>query len=110
MGLAVADLDADGVRQDEPRKARSGFHRDLCGDPGTEGYTDQCDIAQIELIEQIEIEIREIVDRTHALGQFGTAETRMRRGDNARPFGKLVDRRGGRLNAVFGMQKKQRRS
>ena len=83
-GLAIADLDADGIGHDQPRQPRRRFHRDLGGNPGAERYADHGEVAKIELVEEIEIKIRQIVDRAHALGQFRAAEARMRRRDDVR--------------------------
>ncbi len=71
---------------------------------------DHGEILEVELIEQVEIEIRQIVDRAHALGQFGTAIARMGRRDDARVLGEFVDSRRGRLDAVLGVEEKQRRA
>ena len=59
------------------REALGRFHGDLGGDPGAEPDADDQRVAQVELLEKIEIEVGEIVDRAHALRQLGSAEAGM---------------------------------
>ena len=63
---------------------------------------------EIELIEQVEIEVGQVVDRAHALGQLGAAKAWMRRRDDVRVLGEFVDGGRGRLDAVLGVKEQQR--
>ena len=90
-GLAVADLDADGVGHHEPRQPRLVLHRDLGRDPAAEADADHKDVVEIELFEQVEIEVRKVVDRAHAFRQLRGAEARMRRRDDAAAMRERVE-------------------
>src|SRR6266852_8859515 len=57
-GLAIAGLDADRIRQNQTRQPRRRFDRNLSGNPGAERYADQCYVAKLALIEEVEIKVR----------------------------------------------------
>ena len=71
---------------------------------------DHGEVLEVELIEQVEIEVGQVVDRAHALGQFGAAVAGMGRRDDVRVLGEFVDGRSRRLDAVLGVEEKQRRA
>src|SRR5262245_6839792 len=61
--LPIADLDAEGIDQDEPVQAMAARHRDLGGQPSAERQPQQRDLPPGQLIEEVEVEVHEIVDR-----------------------------------------------
>ena len=66
-------------------------------------------IAQIELIEQVEIEIGEVVDGVKDFGCFGAAEARMDRRDHARMRGAAGRAPAPRVEPDAGMQEQSGR-
>ena len=106
---AIAHLDPDRVDEDQPRDAGGRFDGDLRRDPAAHRETDQRHVAQIERVEQIEIEIRQIVDAVDPIGQFRGAESRMRRRDDAPVLGEQAQERRLRLQAARTMQHEDRR-
>ena len=103
-----ADLDADGVGEHELADARGRFHRDRRSDPAAERDARQRYIAQVELVEQVEIVVGEVVDRIDALRQLGGAKARMRRRDQARLRREPVEHRRRRIEPDAGVQEQQR--
>ena len=65
--LAVAELNADGVDQDELRDPVRALGRQLGGDPAAERDTNDDQIFQPQILDQVEIAIGDIVDRRHVL-------------------------------------------
>ena len=61
-GLPVAHLDAERRHEDEPAEAFAALDRHLRGDPAAQRRADHDHVAEIPLGEQVEVEIREIVD------------------------------------------------
>jgi hypothetical protein len=89
---------------------RRRFDRDLSGDPAAERYADDRDVAQIELLEQVEIEIGEVVDPVERSRRLLPAEAGMRRNQEAAVRGEPLQHRRVGLDADSGMQEQQRPS
>src|SRR5262249_46118927 len=60
------------------------------------------------MLQQIEVEIRKIVDGTEGLRLFRASKARVDWRQHAHATRKLIEHRRGRLNADFGMQEQQR--
>jgi len=103
--VASAEFRADRPDQDEARQALAGLGRDLRCDPAAERGTDDDQVAQVELLDQVEVEIRHVVDRTHALGQLRVPESGMRRGDHLRLAREQLDETLRAVNADVRMEK-----
>src|SRR5579862_3147128 len=89
--LAIADLDAESVDENEMREARGILHCDLGRDPAADAGADDRDVAQIERLEQIEIEISEIVDVIELRRNLGATIARMRRCDDPRALRQAIE-------------------
>ncbi len=105
--LAIADLDADRIGEHEMGEAFGRFDRDLGRDPAAERHPHHDHVAQVELVEQIEIEIGEIVHGRERPRLLGAPEARMRRRQH--PVARGEPRQRGRVgfDADAGMQKQQ---
>src|SRR6267378_2454052 len=106
--VALAEFGADRPDQDEARQVLAGLGRDLRGDPCAEGSADDDEVAQAELLDQVEVEIRHVVDRAHAPGQLRVPESGMRRGDHLRLAREQLDERFRAVNADVRMEKEDR--
>src|SRR2546427_5452058 len=60
------------------------------------------------MLQQIEVEIREVVYGIEGLRLFRVSKARVDGRQHARATRKLIEHRGGRLDADFGMQEQQR--
>ena len=89
-------------------EAGGRFHRDRGRDPGAERDPDDERIAQVERIHDIEIEIREVVDRGHAGRPLGMPEARMGRRDQPAAFGQHRKHGRGRVEADMGVEEQDR--
>ena len=107
-GLAVADFHADGVRHHDLRQPGVVLGGDLGGKPAAQSDADDEHVAKIELLEQVEIEVGEVIDRCHALGKLRAAEARMRWRDHAAAAGKLGQHRRRRIDPDARMQEQDR--
>jgi len=81
-GLAVADLDAEGIDQHQARQARRALHGHLGGDPPAQGGAHQHGVAGVALGEQIEVEVGQVVHGVDAVGLGRVAEPGMRGRDH----------------------------
>ena len=106
--LAIADLDADRVGQHEVRDPGRRLDRHLGRDPAAERHADDHGVAQIELIEQVEVEIGEVVDGVERPRLLRAAEARVHRRQHPRARRQPIEHRRGRLDADAGMQEQQR--
>ena len=80
--LDPADLDAVGRGQHQPPEACGGAHSYLAGDPAPETGPREDNVFQAHGLQQIEIEIGKIIDRTEMPWPLVTAEAGMERGDH----------------------------
>jgi len=69
---------------------------------------DDHEVAQIQLLDQVEIEIRHVVDARHAPGQLRVPEPGMRRGEHLRVARKRLDQRLRAVHADVRMEKEER--
>ena len=109
-GLAVADLDADGVGQHQVRQPRGRLHRDLGRDPAAERRRrPPATSRRSSCVEQVEIEIGEVVDacRTPSAARSGRSPDAIG-AMHARAARQRVEHRRGRLDADAGMQEQER--
>src|SRR3984893_12952569 len=108
--LAAAHLDAHGIGQNEMGNPGGGFDRDLGRDPPAKRDTRDDNALEIELIEEIEVEIGEVVDGVERFRRLRSAETRMRRSDQAHARREPGEDGSAGLDADAGMEKQERRS
>ena len=73
--LPAADLDADGVDQDQLVDAMARGDGDLGRDPAAERQSDHVDFSAREVVEQRQVEAHEVVHRVEILGPRRMAET-----------------------------------
>jgi hypothetical protein len=62
-GLAIADLDAQRIHEDELVDAVSALHRDLRGEPAPEGKAHHCHPVVGQGPQDFQIEVDQVVDR-----------------------------------------------
>ena len=106
-GCAVADLNTDRVGQHEVREPRCRLHRDFGGDPGADRYADNDGVGEIQLVQKVQIEIGEVIDRGEGAWLLGAAEARMARRDDAHALRQPVEHRGLWVETDAGMQEEQ---
>ncbi len=106
----VLDVDAGGADQRERGETACIAHRELGGDPAAQGASDQVDPAQVELVEELEIEIRQVGDGVEPFGRIGLAEAGMLGGDHVELL--RQPRHAGKPNphAASAMQEQHRRA
>src|SRR4029077_10279124 len=79
-------------------------------DPSAEGSADDDEVAQVELLDQVEIEIRHVVDARHAPRQLRVPEPWMRRGEHLHVARETLDERPGAVHSDMRMEKEDRPS
>jgi Asp-tRNA(Asn)/Glu-tRNA(Gln) amidotransferase A subunit family amidase len=106
-GFAIAHLDAQGVDKDQSVDSRRTLQRDLGREPAAERQSHECETRRREPVDELDVELHKIVDRTKIVGTRGAAETRMRRRDDLRIVRKSADERGARLDVLESVQHEQ---
>ncbi len=107
-GLAVADLHADGIGEDQMGQPVGVLRRDFAGDPAADPDADDQHVAQVHRLQQVEIEIRKLVDACDALGQRRVPETGMGGRDQPSAARQQVKDRRVAFDADSGMKEKDR--
>jgi len=102
------NFDAKGVDQHQTGEARGRTHHDLGRNPAAKTGADQHRIVQPKLGREIEIEISEVVDHTHAVEQRRVTPTRMPRCEHSVTAGEEFEPQPLRRQPLAGMQKHQR--
>lgn len=64
--LAIAQLDAERIHQDQPRQTVTARRRDLSREPAPERETHQRHVRQ--RLEQVEVEMHQVIDRIEISG------------------------------------------
>src|SRR5580700_11247742 len=108
--LAVTELDAERVHQNQSRQSMTARRRDLCGEPPAEGKSEQGHLFVGQRLEQVEIKTHQIVYGVEVSGPRRVAESRMRRRDDLGVRGKQTDERRLRVHRVQAMQQQDRRT
>ena len=83
-------------------------HRELGRDPAAEREADQIDMVEIELVEKIEIEARQVLDVVEPGRRIGRAVARMLGHDHVVAGGELRHERQPPARAVAAVQDQQR--
>ena len=109
-GLAVADLDADRVDEDQLAQPVAGGDRDLRRQPAAEGQPEQCDPLVGQFVEDGEIEMHQIVDRVEIGRPPGVAEPGRGRGDDLGIAAEQVEERRLRVHRVHAVQQEDGRA
>src|SRR5262249_24604032 len=91
--LAAADLDADGIDQDQLGDPRRRAHRDLGREPAAERIAEHDRLLELERIHQIEIEIDEVLETVEVIRNRRTGKARMDRLDQLEAFGETIGKR-----------------
>jgi hypothetical protein len=76
-------LDTDRAHQHQPANALRRFGGHFGRNPSADRTTDDVEVAQIQPIHLLKIELGDIVDAIEPIGQVGFAEARMRGGDQS---------------------------
>ena len=108
--LAVADLDADRVDEDQPVELVAARDRDLGRQPAAERQPDQRDPLERQLVEQRQIEMHEIIDRVEIGRPLRVAEARRGRRDDLGLAAEQVEKPRVRMDRVHAVQQQHRAS
>src|SRR5262245_59152981 len=107
-GLAIADLDPQRVDEDQPVQTVTTLHRDLRGQPASEGEPHQRHLLVRESVDDVEAEMDEVVHRLELRRTGRVAEARVRRGDDLGVPAEEVEIRSPGIDILEAMQEQQR--
>src|SRR5262249_56778706 len=103
-------LEVDAGSWDERERGQAGpvAVRGLLGDRAAKRTPDEMDAGEVELIEKIEIEVRQIADGIEPRWRIGGAEARMLGNDDIELFRQLGHAREPDAHAAATMKEQQR--
>jgi hypothetical protein len=83
--LAIADLDAKRVHENEPLDPVAALHRNFRREPTAEGQPHKCHPLVRQRLENVEIEVDQVIDRVKIRRAHRVAKARVRGGNDLRP-------------------------
>src|SRR5499427_9851343 len=104
----VLEMDSGGSDERERGQAGRVAYRRLRGDPAAERIPDEMDAGEVELLEEVEIEIRQIPDGIEPWRRIGGTEAGMLGSDNVELFRQPRHAREPDSHAAAAMKKEQR--
>src|SRR2546427_821856 len=107
-GLAIADLDAEGVHEDELVQTMTALDGHFRREPAPEGQPDERHLLVRQSLEDVQIEVRQIVDRLEARRARRPAEARVRGSDDLGVAAEQLQEACPRIDGLHAVQEQDR--
>jgi len=102
--LSIAQLEAEGVHQDEPVEAVAALHRDLGGEPAAEGESHQRDLRIRQTVEDVQVEMDEVGDGLEVRRAWRMAEAGVGRRDDLGAPAEEIEEACARVDVLHAVQ------
>src|SRR2546425_9688415 len=107
-GLAIADLDAERVHEDELVQTMTALDGHFCREPAPEGQPDERHLLVRQSLEDVQIEVRQIVHRLEPRRARRPAEARVRGSDDLGVPAEQLQEARPRIDGLHAVQEQDR--